>query len=117
MREHVLECLKTGFVSHFDYPEPEPWGHVENYDPLRSLRGKATLTEAMKKQVLLGKMIGGPGWTANMVRMFFGGKNFYGIPCGAVEKGGDPLGRIVHDYGYYRRGSYSINATHSSTSL
>ena len=49
--------------------------------------------------------------------MFFGGKNFYGIPCGATEKDGDPMGRIVHDYGHYKKGSYSINATHSSTSV
>ena len=62
-------------------------------------------------------MIGGPGWTSATVRKFFGGRNFYGIPSGATEKDGDPLGRIVHDYGYYRKGSYSVNATHSSTSV
>ena len=60
-------------------------------------------------------MIGGPGWTSATVIKFFGGKNFYGIPSGATEKDGDPLGRIVHDYGHYTKGSYSINATHSST--
>ena len=27
------------------------------------------------------------------------------------------MGRIVHDYGYYKRGSYSTNAAHSSTSV
>ena len=32
-------------------------------------------------------------------------------------KDGDPLGRIVHDYGYYARGSYSVNATHSCTTV
>ena len=62
-------------------------------------------------------MRGGPGWTSATVRKFFGGRNFYGIPSGATEKDGDPLGRIVHDYGYYRKGSYSVNATHSSTSV
>ena len=30
---------------------------------------------------------------------------------------GDPLGRIVHDYGYYPEGSYSVNAAHSCTSV
>ena len=44
-------------------------------------------------------------------------RDFYGIPCSAVAKGGDPLGRIVHDYGYYQTGSYSVNATHSCTSV
>ena len=29
----------------------------------------------------------------------------------------DPYGRIVHDYGFYKKGSYSINAAHSSTSV
>ena len=117
MKNHVLECFETGFVSHFEYRCPEPWGHVANYEPLRAEEERRVLTEAMKKQVVLGKMIGGPGWTADMVRKFFGGRNFYGIPCGAVEKDGDPVGRIVHDYGHYKRGSYSINAAHSSTSV
>ena len=61
-------------------------------------------------------MIGGPGWSAIDVIEFLGDK-FYGIPCSAVEKDGDPFGRIVHDYGYYSRGSYSINASHSSTTI
>ena len=46
---------------------------------------------------------------------FFGGRGFYGIPSGAVPKGDDPLGRIVHDYGFYRKGAYSVNACHSCT--
>ena len=60
-------------------------------------------------------MLGGPGWTTKVVRRFFHGKDFYGIPCGAVMKNGDRYGRIVHDYGFYKKGSYSINAAHSST--
>ena len=46
-----------------------------------------------------------------------GGGPFYGIPSGAVSKGRDPLGRIVHDYGYYKKGFYSVNAAHSDTSV
>ena len=61
MKAHVLECFKTGFVSHFEYPLPEPWGHVVNYEPLKSDTGKEILRRAMRKQVLQGKMIGGPG--------------------------------------------------------
>ena len=34
-----------------------------------------------------------------------------------MTKDGDPLGRIVHNYGYYKHGSYSINAAHSDTSV
>ena len=71
----------------------------------------------MRKQVLLGKVIGGPGWSSEHVTNFFGGQGWYGIPCSAVEKDGDPIGRVVHDYGFYQRGSYSINAAHSNTSV
>ena len=48
---------------------------------------------------------------------FFGGRGWYGIPCSAVEKDGDPTGRVVHDYGFYIQGSYSVNAAHSDTSV
>ena len=51
------------------------------------------------------------------MRNFFGGQGFYGIPCNATEKDRDPLGRIVHDYGYYPGGSYSVNTAHSCTSV
>ena len=62
-------------------------------------------------------MIGGEGWTAKHVHEFFGGVDFYGIPCSATAKDGDPLGRIVHVYGYHPAGSYSVNSTHSCTSV
>ena len=104
LTDHVLECFATGFVSHFEYALPPAWGHVHNYAPLTSVEVMKVLRCAMRKQVLLGKMIGGPGWTADAVRIFFDGKNFYGIPCGATVKDGDPYGRIVHDYGFYRKG-------------
>ena len=90
---------------------------MSNYPPVKTPQGLARLREAMAKQVTAGKMIGGRGWTAQHVTDFFGGSGFYGIPCGATAKAGDPLGRIVHDYGYFPRGSYSVNATHSCTSV
>ena len=71
----------------------------------------------MRKEVMAGRMIGGPGWTSQKIRQFFSGKEFYGVPCSATTKDGDPRGRIVHDYGFFKRGSYSINAAHSSTSV
>ena len=81
-------------------------------------QGVEQLRKAMSKQITSGKMIGGQGWTAKHVREFFGGAEFYGIPCSATAKDGIPLGRIVHDYGYYHpEGSYSVNATHSCTSV
>ena len=71
----------------------------------------------MAREVREGWMVGGPGWHAIVVRQFFGGADFYGIPSGAVEKNGDMYGRIIHDYGYHPKLAYSINATHSCTSV
>ena len=56
-----MECFAKGFVSHFEYAPPVPWGDVQNYMPLVAAVGRAKLREAMKIQILLGKMIGGPG--------------------------------------------------------
>ena len=54
---------------------------------------------------------------ADVVRQFFGGAEFYGIPFVAVDKNGDIYERIIHDYGYHLNLAYSINATHSFTSV
>ena len=112
-----MKCFRTGFRSEFEYKLPPPWGHVKNYPILLTTKGQDHFRNEMAKQVRAGKMIGGVGWTAAKIRKFFGEREFYGIPSSAVTKGGDPLGRIVHDYGYYKRGSYSINAAHSNTSV
>ena len=88
---------------------------MENYPKLKTVEGQRKFQEAMKKQVQQGRMIGGEGWTSSHVRSFFGGKQFYGIPSNGALKGGDPCGRIVHDYGYFPQGSYSVNSAHSST--
>ena len=117
MKEHVLAAFESGFVSHFEYNPPAPWGPVKNYGPVTSSAGRRRLRSELTKQVLAGNMIGGVGWVADDVRKFFGGKEFYGIPCSATPKGTDPLGHIVHDYGYHAEGSYSVNATHSCTSV
>ena len=107
----------TGFVSHFEYPLPQPWGHVQNYPLVCTPQGKSKLRAALNKQIDTGKMIGGKGQYTQDVWDFLGGRDFYGIPCNATQKGEDPLGRIVHDYGYYPAGSYSVNAAHSCTSV
>ena len=57
----MLEEMATGFVSHFEYPPPEPWGTVINYPALRSPEGILKFRDAMRKQVLEGRMIGGEG--------------------------------------------------------
>ena len=61
MKAHVLAGFATGFVAHFEYPLPKPWGSDKNYPPVDSERGRRNLTTAMKEQILEGKMIGGPG--------------------------------------------------------
>ena len=117
LKAHILAGMATGFVSHFEYPPPEPWGTVNNYPLLTTAEGRLKFRQAMKAQVLQGRMIGGEGWTNKHVKDFFGDKNFYGIPSNGVMKDGDPCGRIVHDYGYYPKFSYSVNAAHSCTSV
>ena len=99
MKEHVMAGFATGFVSHFEYATPIPWGHVKNYPLVTTPQGEAKLRAVMGEQIRAGKMIGGKGWSAQDVQRFFGGQEFYGIPCNATTKGRDPLGRIVHDYG------------------
>ena len=109
--------MATGFVSHFEYKELVPWGSVSNYPPLNEPEGRLKFRNAMCKEILAGRMIGGVGWSSLVVRNFFGGRDFYGNPSGAVLKDGDPSGRIVHDYGYHPKDSYSINFIHSCTSV
>ena len=51
----------------------------------------------------MGRMIGGPGWSAKVVTWFLASP-FYTIPCGAVPKKGDPYGRIIHNYSHQYHG-------------
>ena len=52
-----------------------------------------------KKEITKGRMIGGPGWSAETVSRFLKSSFFY-TPCGAVPKKGDPFGRIIHNYSH-----------------
>ena len=61
-------------------------------------------------------MIGGLGWTREVVKKFLG-RSFYVIPCGAVPKNGDPLGRIIHDYSYPSKKRGSVNSALVNTSV
>ena len=54
-------------------------------------------------------MLGEVGWTRQRVEDF-PGEDVYTIPCASVRKGGDPHGRIVHDYSYSANGNESINS-------
>ena len=64
--------------------------------------------ERFEKEIKLGRMIGGCGWSAERVHNFLG-KEFYVIPCGAVPKGDDPHCRIIHDFSFAADGVNSIN--------
>ena len=75
LKSQVLKSMQKGFKSRFEYPHPPPWGHVENYPPLLSVPGRQKLRETMRKQVLQGKMIGGPGWSKHHISLFFGEDN------------------------------------------
>ena len=61
MKEHVMAGFATGFVSHFEYALPKPWGHVKNYPLVTTPQGEAKLRAVMGEQVTAGKMIGGKG--------------------------------------------------------
>ena len=53
-------------------------------------------------------MLGGPGWTRQTVHDFLE-SDFYVVPCGAVPKGTDPHGRIIHDYSFAPENTRSLN--------
>ena len=59
LNEHVMANFATGFVSHFEYLLPIPWGHV--YPLVCSPQGKTKLRVALTKHIATGKMIGGKG--------------------------------------------------------
>ena len=61
MKKHGLKGFAIGFVSHFEYSAPQPWGDVENYKPLGDTKGMAILRGKISLEVRAGRMIGGPG--------------------------------------------------------
>ena len=63
-----------------------------------------------------GRMLGGPGWSREMVQDFLGSE-VQVTPCGAVPKGDDPHGRIIHDYSFAPPNDLSLNACLLHTSV
>ena len=84
---------------------PTPGVPVRNF--LKTPAAISKCRERFKSEVLLGRMLGGPGWTSGIVADFLSSP-FYTIPCGAVPKGDDPCGRIIHNYSHGYAGR-SIN--------
>ena len=93
---------------------PTPTVSASNY--FKDQEGIAKCRARFHSEVGLGRMIGGRGWTRKVVREFLG-RPFYIIPCGAVPKGGDPLGRIIHDYSYPSKTRGSVNSALINTSV
>ena len=85
---------------------PPPNRPAANYLGTTAARRKCRLR--FQSEVTAGRMIGGPGWTADAVRWFLNG-DFFITPCGAVPKGDDPHGRIIHNYSHEFEG-ISLNS-------
>ena len=72
--------------------------------------------EHFSEEVKKGRMLGGVGWSKNIVERFLGCR-VYVIPCGAVPKNGDPQGRIIHNYSHPTAKHNSVNSALINTSV
>ena len=86
---------------------PSPITKVKNY--FKDSKGVSKCRARFHTEVKLGRMLGGVGWTRKVVEQFLG-KPFYTIPCLAVPKNSDPLGRIIHDYNFPSAIQGSVNS-------
>ena len=68
------------------------------------------------KEVKKGRMLGGVGWSRKDVEKILG-QRVYVIPCGAVPKNGDTLGKVIHDYSYPSAKFGSVNSALVNTSV
>ena len=93
---------------------PTPTVLSTNY--FKNQEGIEKCRTRFQSEAKMGRMIGGRGWTRKVVREFLG-RPFYTIPCGAVPKGEDPLGRIIHDYSFPSKTQGSVNSALVNTSV
>ena len=103
-----------GFLAEWGSVMPKPSGSTKNY--FKGGKGITKCRSRFHSEVRLGRMLGGVGWTREVVERFLGSP-FYTIPCGAVPKNQDPLGRIIHDYSYPSAKYGSVNAALINTSI
>ena len=102
----VLRDLGCGLQGDWDVSQLPPCGSAaRNY--LKTDVATRKCRERFRNEILKGRMLGGPGWSAAHVRGFLG-TDFWLTPCGSVEKDGDPDGRIVHNYSHQVDGT-SLN--------
>ena len=86
---------------------------MKNYfSPEVALEGR----NRFKSELLKGRMLGGPEWTAHNVKKNLH-SDFYVTPCGAVPKGNDPHGCIIHDCSYAPGDTESLNSCLLNTSV
>ena len=91
----ILRDLQVGFLADWTTKMPRPGKIPKNY--FKSPKGINKCRARFISEVKKGRMLGGVGWTMEVVGWFLG-RQFYTVPCGAVPKNSDPLGRIIHDY-------------------
>ena len=103
-KRDVLDMLAHGLRGDWG-ALPTPDLAVTNF--LKSPAAVSKCRDRFSNEVKLGRMIGGHGWSRPVVSNFLA-SSFYTIPCGAVPKGNDPLGRIIHNYSHELNGR-SIN--------
>ena len=103
-KRSVLRMLADGLRG--DWGElPKPGIPVTNF--LKTEEAVKKCRRRFINEITKGRMLGGPGWSAETVSRFLGSTFFY-TPCGAVPKKGDPYGRIIHNYSH-RFNGVSLN--------
>ena len=95
-KRSVLRMLANGLRG--DWGElPKPGIPVTNF--LKTEEAVKKCRRRFINEITKGRMLGGPGWSAETVSRFLG-STFYYTPCGAVPKRDDPYGRIIHNYSH-----------------
>ena len=108
-----MDFLKSGLLADWNHVMPKPRLFAKNY--LKSDTARLKCQNRFKNEIKKGRMLGGPGWSAVDVRRFLN-RPFFVAPCGAVPKGTDPHGRIVHNYSSKVNG-LSLNDALNDTSV
>ena len=113
-KDLILKNLQFGFRADWA-PLMPPVGTT----PVNFLMGAEDVRKAQarfKSEVKMGRMLGGIGWTREMVENFLKRK-VYVVPCGAVPKNDDKFGRIIHNYSYPHKNHLSVNSALTNTSV
>ena len=110
----ILKNLEFGFRA--DWAQEMPPHSTDSPNFFHSKIAIEKCRARFDAEIKKGRMLGGVGWSKNIVRNFLG-KNFYTIPCGAVPKNGDPDGRIIHNYSFPSPLFGSVNSVLLDTSV